>query len=307
MHLEQPAIEISNLRKAYGGKTVVDGISLTVHRGEIFALLGPNGAGKTTTVEILEGHRSRDSGDVRVLGYDPARKEQPFKQRVGMVLQSTGIEPYLTVQETLEMFQGYYQAPMNLNDLIILTELGALRNTNVRKLSGGQQRKLDVAVALCGNPDVLFLDEPTTGFDPAARHRTWDMLTNLKLAGTTIFLTTHYMEEAAMLADHVAFIIDGKIVELGSVESLTRKGHGTTITFQLANSVVIPPSIAETERSDDGQITISTKTPTKDLALLTGWALETGTELRDLQVRKTSLEDVFFKLTSIDLGRENNL
>ena len=304
--MEQPAIKISNLRKAYGGKTVVDGVSLTVHSGEIFALLGPNGAGKTTTVEILEGHRSRDTGEVRVLGYDPARKEQAFKQRVGMVLQSTGIEPYLTVQETLNMFRGYYQAPMDLNDLIMLTELGDLKNRNVRKLSGGQQRKLDVAVALCGNPDVLFLDEPTTGFDPAARHRTWDMLTNLKQSGTTIFLTTHYMEEAEMLADQVAFIINGKIVEQGSVESLTRKGHGTTITFHLPNSVAIPPTIAETEKRSDGEISILTDTPTKELASLTRWALETGTDLHDLQVRKASLEDVFFKLTSIDIGTENS-
>jgi len=304
--LEQPTINISNLRKAYGGKTVVDGVSLTVHSGEIFALLGPNGAGKTTTVEILEGHRSRDTGEVSVLGYDPARKEKAFKQRVGMVLQSTGIEPYLTVQETLNMFRGYYQAPMNLNDLITLTELGDLKNRNVKKLSGGQQRKLDVAVALCGNPDVLFLDEPTTGFDPAARHRTWDMLTNLKQSGTTIFLTTHYMEEAEMLADQVAFIIDGKIVEQGTVESLTRKGHGTTITFYLPNSVAIPPTISEAEKRSDGGISILTDTPTKELASLTRWALETGTDLHDLQVRKASLEDVFFKLTSIDIETENN-
>ena len=304
--MEQPTINISNLRKAYGGKTVVDGVSLTVHSGEIFALLGPNGAGKTTTVEILEGHRSRDTGEVSVLGYDPARKEKAFKQRVGMVLQSTGIEPYLTVQETLNMFRGYYQAPMNLNDLITLTELGDLKNRNVKKLSGGQQRKLDVAVALCGNPDVLFLDEPTTGFDPAARHRTWDMLTNLKQSGTTIFLTTHYMEEAEMLADQVAFIIDGKIVEQGTVESLTRKGHGTTITFYLPNSVAIPPTISEAEKRSDGGISILTDTPTKELASLTRWALETGTDLHDLQVRKASLEDVFFKLTSIDIETENN-
>ena len=305
--MEQPTIKISNLRKAYGGKTVVDGVSLTVHSGEIFALLGPNGAGKTTTVEILEGHRSRDAGEVSVLGYDPARKEKAFKQRVGMVLQSTGIEPYLTVQETLNMFRGYYQAPMNLNDLITLTELGDLKNRNVKKLSGGQQRKLDVAVALCGNPEVLFLDEPTTGFDPAARHRTWDMLTNLKQSGTTIFLTTHYMEEAEMLADQVAFIIDGKIVEQGSVESLTRKGHGTTITFYLPNSVAIPPTISEAEKRSDGGISILTDTPTKELASLTRWALETGTDLHDLQVRKASLEDVFFKLTSIDIEAENNV
>ena len=295
------------MRKAYGGKTVVDGVSLTVHSGEIFALLGPNGAGKTTTVEILEGHRSRDTGEVSVLGYDPARKEKAFKQRVGMVLQSTGIEPYLTVQETLNMFRGYYQAPMNLNDLITLTELGDLKNRNVKKLSGGQQRKLDVAVALCGNPEVLFLDEPTTGFDPAARHRTWDMLTNLKQSGTTIFLTTHYMEEAEMLADQVAFIIDGKIVEQGSVESLTRKGHGTTITFYLPNGVDIPLAVAETEKRSDGGISILTDTPTKELASLTRWALETGTDLHDLQVRKASLEDVFFKLTSIDIEAENNV
>jgi len=305
--LEQPTIKISNLRKAYGGKTVVDGVSLTVHSGEIFALLGPNGAGKTTTVEILEGHRSRDTGEVSVLGYDPARQETTFKQRVGMVLQSTGIEPYLTVQETLNMFRGYYQAPMNLNDLITLTELGDLKNKNVRKLSGGQQRKLDVAVALCGNPDVLFLDEPTTGFDPAARHRTWDMLTNLKQSGTTIFLTTHYMEEAEILADQVAFIIDGKIVEQGSVESITQKGHGTTITFYLPNSATIPSTIAETEKKADGRISILTDTPTKQLASLTQWSLETGTDLHHLQVKKASLEDVFFKLTSIDIETENNV
>lgn len=302
--MQQPAIEISNLNKAYADKIVIHDVSLTVKKGEIFALLGPNGAGKTTIVEILEGHRFRDHGSIQVLGYDPARNERAFKQRVGMVLQSTGIDPYLTVEETLRIFRSYYQKPMALDVLIELTQMSDLKNTRVRKLSGGQQRKLDVAVALCGNPEVLFLDEPTTGFDPTARRRTWEMLQDLKQSGMTIFLTTHYMEEAEALADQVGFIVEGDIVEQGSLHALTGEGHSTTITFRLDSNKTVPQSVGEAKINELGELQIITHTPTEHLASLTQWAIETGTELLSLQVKKASLEDIFFRLTSVDMRRD---
>ncbi|MEA2459845.1 MAG: type transport system ATP-binding protein, partial [Actinomycetota bacterium] len=194
------AIAVKDLRKSYGTLEAVAGIDLEVAEGEVFALLGPNGAGKTTTVEILEGHRSRSSGDVKVLGYDPGRGEHAFKERIGIVLQETGVEPFLTVAEVIEMYRGYYPHPRPVDEIIEVVGLGEKRDTRVIKLSGGQQRRLDVAVGLAGDPDLLFLDEPTTGFDPSARRSAWDMVHNLQSLGKTVFLTTHYMDEAQNLA-----------------------------------------------------------------------------------------------------------
>ncbi|MBA3350474.1 MAG: ABC transporter ATP-binding protein, partial [Actinobacteria bacterium] len=190
------AIEVRNLKKSYGDLEAVAGIDVQVKQGEVFSLLGPNGAGKTTTVEVLEGYRERTSGEVNVLGYDPAQGEREFKQRIGIVLQSTGVEPYLTVEEVVELHRGYYPSPRPLDEVIEVVELTPKRKSRVGKLSGGQQRRLDVAVGLAGDPELLFLDEPTTGFDPSARRNAWAMVNNLKALGKTVFLTTHYMDEA---------------------------------------------------------------------------------------------------------------
>src|SRR5437879_4018912 len=207
-----PAIEVQDLRKSYGPVEAVRGVSFSVAEGEVFSLLGPNGAGKTTTVEILEGYRKRDGGSVSVLGHDPARGERALKQRIGIVLQQTGVEEFLTVRETIDMFRGYYPNPRPTDEIIELVELKPKRDTRITKLSGGQRRRLDVAIALAGDPDLLFLDEPTTGFDPAARRNAWTVVRNLADLGKTIMLTTHYMDEAQYLADRVAGIREGQIV-----------------------------------------------------------------------------------------------
>jgi len=227
------AIEVRDLRKRYADVEAVQGIDLTVAEGQVFALLGPNGAGKTTTVEILEGFRDRDGGDVSVLGFDPARAERAMKGRIGIVLQSTGIDPYLSVAETIDLFRGYYPHPRPVDEVIELVGLAEKHDTRVLKLSGGQQRRLDVGIALAGDPDLLFLDEPTTGFDPAARRGAWQVVKNLVALGKTIFLTTHYMDEAQYLADRVAVIAKGRIVAEGTPGSLGgRDTAATRITFR---------------------------------------------------------------------------
>jgi len=212
---DDAAIEVRGLTKSYGGVRAVRGIDLLVERGKIFALLGPNGAGKTTAVEILEGYRSRDGGTVQVLGFDPARQRRQLKSRIGIVLQSGGMDRYLTVAETVRMYAEYYPNPRPVDEVIRLVGLEAKRNARVLQLSGGQQRRLDVAIALAGNPDLLFLDEPTTGFDPSARHEAWEVIKNLAALGKTVLLTTHYMDEAQYLADQVAVISGGRIVAEG--------------------------------------------------------------------------------------------
>ena len=218
---------------AYGPHEAVRGIDLAVRRGEVFALLGPNGAGKTTTVEILEGHRSRTGGTVEVLGHDPARHERAYKERIGIVLQSTGIDRYLTVGEAVDMFRGYYPHPRPREEVLALVGLEAQRDERVRRLSGGQQRRLNVAIGLAGDPDLMFLDEPTTGFDPAARRQAWEMIRNLRSTGTTVFLTTHYLDEAEQLADRVAIIAGGRIIAEGSPQSLAAGQTRTVIQFRM--------------------------------------------------------------------------
>ena len=292
------AIAVRGLHKSYGEIEAVRGIDLRVARGEVFALLGPNGAGKTTTVEILEGHRDRDAGDVEVLGHDPARNERAFKQRIGIVLQTTGVEPYLTVAETIELFRGYYPHPRPLEETLEVVGLGELRELRVRKLSGGQQRRLDVAVGLAGDPELLFLDEPTTGFDPSARRQAWEMVRNLRSLGKTVFLTTHYMDEAEQLADRVAIIVRGAIVAEGAPAGLIGRDDSTTITFRLrpeARSVLdgIPDAVA----TDDGLVTIRTTSPTSALHELIRRATERSVELDELTVSRRSLEDVYLELT----------
>jgi ABC-2 type transport system ATP-binding protein len=292
------AIETRALKKSYGDVEAVRGIDVTVTHGEVFALLGPNGAGKTTTVEILEGYRKPSSGEVRVLGHAPEKQERAFKDRIGIVLQETGIERFLTVAEAVDMFRGYYPHPRDRDEVIELVGLDEKRNTLVRKLSGGQQRRLDVAIGLAGDPDLLFLDEPTTGFDPAARRGAWEMVHNLKSLGKTVFLTTHYMDEAQNLADRVAIIVGGLIVAEGSpAELVGSRGDVTRVTFRLPDGAPHPPASLTGGAEPGGRISIETAEPTKLLHGLTSWAITEGVGLLDLTVSKPSLEDVYLELT----------
>ncbi len=295
------AIEIRGLTKAYGRLEAVRGIDLRVHEGEVFALLGPNGAGKTTTVEILEGHRTRSSGEAEVLGFDPQRGGRAFRRRIGIVLQSTGVDPYLTVAETVELFRGYYPHPLGLDEVIEVVGLEEKRDDLVRRLSGGQQRRLDVAIGLAGNPDLLFLDEPTTGFDPAARRNAWQMIRNLKDLGKTVFLTTHYMDEAQTLADRVAIIVAGKIVAEGSPADLAAHAKGSTITFNLAaDAPPLSESLLREAISKVPPIEIVTDDPVRVLNELTQWSIHEDVEIHDLRVGGATLEDVYLELTGGD-------
>jgi ABC-2 type transport system ATP-binding protein len=293
------AIEVRGLRKSYGDVEAVRGIDLAVRTGEVFALLGPNGAGKTTTVEILEGYRRRDAGEVSVLGFDPSRNERGFKSRIGIVLQSTGIDPYLTVAETIDLYRAAYPAPRPRDEIIELVGLGHKRDTRVLKLSGGQQRRLDVAIALAGDAELLFLDEPTTGFDPSARRNAWQIVKNLAELGKTIFLTTHYMDEAQYLAKQVAVIASGKIVAEGPPSSLAgRDTAATLVRFRVpAGAPGLPGPLKEQASETDGSIEVRTEDPTRTLHDLTTWALERGIRLEALEVSRPSLEDVYLEIT----------
>ncbi len=292
------AIDVRGLRKSYPDVEAVRGIDLQVPTGQVFALLGPNGAGKTTTVEILEGHRDRTAGEVSILGHDPGRRERAFKQRIGIVLQTTGVEPYLTVEEAIDLYRGYYPTPRPLDELVQVVGLEEKRTSLVRKLSGGQQRRLDVAIGLAGDPDLLFLDEPTTGFDPSARRNAWEMIKSLQSLGKTVFLTTHYLDEAQYLADRVAIIVAGRIVAQGAPADLARGDATTAITFRLPQGDrELPEAIRAAAKLDDGQVTIETSQPTQTLYQLTAWATEQSIELEELAISRTSLEDVYLKLT----------
>ena len=295
-------IDIAGLRKSYGAVPALDGIDLRVHRGEIFAFVGPNGAGKTTTVEILEGYRARDDGEIRVLGVDPARAPRGWRERIGIVLQECNMEPVLTARETLALYAGYYPRPRAVDEIIRLVGLAGKAGERVGRLSGGQQRRLDVALALIGDPELVFLDEPTTGFDPSARRQAWDMIGRLRELGKTVFLTTHYMDEAQFLADRVAIIRGGRIVAQGAPGELgDPAGMETVISFGL------PPdaSVAEASaaigapvhvRNGAGLFELSTDDPVGTLHSLTGWALRRGVTLEALEVRRPSLEDVYLEL-----------
>jgi ABC-2 type transport system ATP-binding protein len=294
-----PAIEVEDLRKSYRDVQAVRGISLFVEGGEVFALLGPNGAGKTTAVEILEGFRDRDGGRVSVLGQDPALEQRSLKQRIGIVLQSTSIEPYLTVAETIDMYGGYFPHPRPTDEVIEVVGLTEKRNVRVAKLSGGQQRRLDVGIALAGDPELLFLDEPTTGFDPGARRNAWKMVENLSDLGKTILLTTHYMDEAQHLADRVAILSAGEIVAEGPPSSLAARDQAlAVIRFRVpAEADRLPDVLAKEATVAGGVLEIRTAEPTRVLHELTGWALERGRALEDLSVARPSLEDVYLELT----------
>jgi ABC-2 type transport system ATP-binding protein len=275
------AIEVSGLRKSYGSREVLHGISFTVESGEVFALLGPNGAGKTTTVEILEGYRRRDGGEVRVLGEDPGRAGSRFRARIGIVLQSSAVYHLLTVREILGLFAGYYPKPRRPEEVIELVGLEGSRDARVRTLSGGQLRRLDLALALVGDPELIFLDEPTTGFDPAARRQAWETIRGLRALGRSILLTTHYMEEAQRLADRLAILREGEIVGTGSPRELLAGHAGVEIRY----------------RRNGREVVIDTNEPTRVLHELTADALAEGVELEDLEVHRRSLEDVYLELT----------
>ncbi|MDQ4142504.1 MAG: ABC transporter ATP-binding protein [Actinomycetota bacterium] len=293
------AIDVRNLEKTYGDTRAVSGIDLQVRQGEIFALLGPNGAGKTTTVEILEGYRQPTTGEVEVLGFDPTRGDIAFKRRIGIVLQSTGVEPYLSVAETVDLFRGYFPNPRPLDEIIEIVGLTEKRDERVRRLSGGQQRRLDVAIGLAGDPDLLFLDEPTTGFDPTARRNAWDMVRNLKELGKTVFLTTHYMDEAQNLADRVAIMVGGCIVAEGAPSELSPRANESTITATiLPDAGPLPERFASLGSVEDGRLRVVTTNPEKVLHDLTGWALETDVQLMDLKVGGATLEDTYLELTA---------
>jgi ABC-2 type transport system ATP-binding protein len=299
------AIQVENLVKRYRDVEAVAGITFEVPEGQVFALLGPNGAGKTTTVEICEGFRPRTSGRVSVLGYDPAKRDRRMKARIGIVLQATGVDIYLTVAETIELYRRLYPSPRPTDEIVRVVGLMEKRNTRVGKLSGGQQRRLDVAVALAGDPELLFLDEPTTGFDPAARRGAWEVIRNLKALGKTIFLTTHYMDEAQHLADEVAIISKGAIVAQGPPASLGgRDTAATRLRFRLGEGERLPDRLAADATMTDGLVELTTDDPTGTLHELTGWALERGIRLDTLEVARPTLEDVYLEITGGEAGTE---
>ncbi len=297
MRDSEPAIRVRGLTKAYGEIEAVRELDLDVARGEVFALLGPNGAGKTTTVEILEGYRSRDGGEVSVLGIDPARHASRLKEQIGIVLQSTGLSGYLTVAEAVEMYAGYYSRPRDVDEVVALVGLTEARNRRINQLSGGQRRRVDLALALAGDPELLFLDEPTTGFDPSARRQAWDVVRDLAGLGKTILLTTHYMDEAQALAGRVAIIADGRIVAQGSPESLGGRDTGkTTISFSLPDGHSLPERFGAQQAGSGYDI--RTEAPTRLLHELTEWALAAGIELVGIEVARPSLEEVYLRLTA---------
>jgi ABC-2 type transport system ATP-binding protein len=292
------AVSVRGLRKAYGALEAVRGIDFEIRIGEVFALLGPNGAGKTTTVEILEGYRSRDGGEVSVLGCDPAVERSRLKPRLGIVLQSTGVEPYLTVAETLRMYARLYPRPRSVDEVVDLVGLREKRDERVVRLSGGQQRRLELAIAFVGDPDLLFLDEPTTGFDPSARRETWDVIRNLAALGKTVVLTTHFMDEAQYLADRVVVIAAGRVVAAGSPSTLGFRDRARArIRYRAANG--LPPGPIRVSAPDaEGFVEARVDDPVLALHELTGWAIEQGVPLEGLEVTRPSLEDVYLALTS---------
>lgn len=304
--MAEAVITARKLRKSYGELEAVRGIDLEVQRGEVFAFLGPNGAGKTTTVEILEGYRTPSAGEVAVLGADPQTAGPEWRQRIGIVLQECRMQPELTVRETLELYAGYYRRPRPVAETIDLVGLDDKAEERAKNLSGGQQRRLDVGLALIGDGELLFLDEPTTGFDPSARRQAWELIASLRDLGKTVFLTTHYMDEAQVLADRVAIIARGQIVAAGAPEDLAgRDGAPTEVSFRLPDGVgrgQLPAEVAATLVGDSsgigGLLVMRTNEPVAVLNRLTGWALDHQVELLALEVRRPSLEDVYLEVTS---------
>jgi ABC-2 type transport system ATP-binding protein len=284
----ETAIRVDGLRKSYGALEAVRGVSFAVGRGEVFGLLGPNGAGKTTTVEILEGYRERSAGEVAVLGFDPASRDRELRARVGIVLQSSGFYPRATVREAVEHFGAAYPHPRDTRETIALVGLEGKEDTRAGQLSGGQQRRLDLALALVGDPELIFLDEPTTGFDPAARRAAWDVIRSLRELGKTILLTTHYLDEAQALSDRVAIVKDGLIVAEGPPAELSSRPRSYRVSYQ----------------ENGNRVELETEDPTELLHRLTGEALARGAKLEGLSVSPPTLEDVYLELTAEQAASE---
>ncbi len=296
-----PVVVVEGLCKAYGETRAVDGLSFTIEAGEVFALLGPNGAGKTTTVEILEGHRRRTGGSVRVLGMDPQSGGRAYRERIGIVLQEAGFDEEFTVRELVAMYAGLYPRRRDVDEVIERVGLAEKSGSRTKTLSGGQRRRLDLALGLIGDPELLFLDEPTTGFDPSARRRAWDLIASLRELGTTIVLTTHYMEEAEVLADRVAVVQAGQLIALDTPANLVRtEGAEAMISFDLPDGVGpadLPSIGVGAPRTHGTRIDIPSAEPTRDLHVLTEWAIEAGVPLAGLRMATPTLEDVYLDLT----------
>jgi ABC-2 type transport system ATP-binding protein len=299
---QDAAIRVSGLHKSYGEHEAVRGIDFEVGKGEVFGFLGPNGAGKTTTVEILEGYRARTAGEVSVLGTDPGAPTREWRRRIGLVLQECELNPLLTVEETMKLYSSFFPNSRPVGETLELVGLGDRHKVRVGSLSGGQRRRLDVGVGIIGNPELLFLDEPTTGFDPSARRDAWNMIEGLKDLGTTIVLTTHYMEEAQHLADRVVILREGQTVAEGPPATLGEQlGRETMIRFRSTNGISpdqIASAVGRRAEVSGNQATIATTNPQGDLYKLLRWAEDQGLELPDLEVRKPSLEDVFLEVTA---------
>lgn len=293
-----PAVEVRELHRSYGDYEAVRGISFTVARGELFALLGTNGAGKTTTLEVLEGYRAPSSGTVRVLGLDPYTQGALVRRRSGVMLQEGGFFKELTVRETVDSWRSFVSGARPAAEVLDRVGLTERAGTRVAQLSGGERRRLDLALAVLNTPELLFLDEPTTGMDPEARRATWRLVTELRAAGTTVLLTTHYLEEAQQLADRVAIMDRGRLAAVGTVEEVL-SGHGTRITFPLPTGLTVshlPSVLGELPTMTDGTVLYTATRTAPALAALHAWAAGLGVELDGIEVRNASLEDVFLEL-----------
>jgi ABC-2 type transport system ATP-binding protein len=295
------AIEVRDLHKSYGELAAVDGVSFEVRRGEVFCLLGPNGAGKTTTVEILEGYRARSGGEARVLGIDPATAARALREQVGIVLQACGVQPDLSVYELIEMYGRYHVRHRPVDEVIELVELTEKRDTRAKALSGGQRRRLDLALALVGDPELIFLDEPTTGFDPAARRQAWSTIRSLCQLGKTIFLTTHFMDEAQFLADRVAVMRGGQIIASGRPEEIGgRDLRPAEIRFLLPDGMElddVPEVPAQHREAQADRVLIQTREPVRAAQIVTTWALDRDLDLGHFSVTQPTLEDIYLELT----------
>jgi len=298
-----PVIHVHNLVKTYGDVEAVRGISFDIEAGEVFALLGPNGAGKSTTVEILEGHRTKTAGEVTVLGYDPTVRSRDFRERIGIVLQETAVEEQLTVSEAISIYGAMYPKRRATDEIVDIVGLHEKRAARIKTLSGGQRRRLELALGIVGDPELIFLDEPTTGFDPSARRQAWSIVQNLTSLGKTVLLTTHYMDEAQVLADRVAVVAKGEIVAEGTPESLGgRETADTVISFMAQGASLDSLPFEDVSVAVNGRVTLRTPTPTLTVHELSGWALDRNIELSDLTVARPSLEDVYLQLTGDEAG-----
>jgi ABC-2 type transport system ATP-binding protein len=303
---DDDAIVVDNFTKSYGSNRVVDHLTFTVHQGEVFALLGPNGAGKTTTIETLEGYRTPDQGNLRVLGLDPIRNAQVLKSQIGVMLQQDGLYPGLTAHEVLHLFASYYRQPQDIDSLLERVGLGSAAKTRCRRLSGGQKRRLALAVALVGNPALVFLDEPTSAMDPQARLATWEIIRDLKSTGVTVLLTTHLMDEAERLADRVAIIDHGRLIALDTPTGLTGVQNATVVRFVApagldCTQLAALPSALKAEEIRPGSYLIETDTAPVLVAALTAWLRDQQITLTELRVGHGSLEDLFLRLTGAEI------